>query len=311
MSLEKIKIWAVTDGSKGMISQVIGLSNQISKNITEIRTDLIFPWNKIQPGFLPVFKWIFKNNFPKDNEPNIIISCGRKSVYFSLYCKKVFKNLINIHIQNPKIPSKNFNFVISPNHDNINGSNIINSVGALHHINKNNKSTNQNLVTCIIGGDNQHYYFDNKEANKLCNKLLEIKKNQNDLELNIVTSRRTSNIVKKILIEKLKNIAKIWIGDGKNPYIESIQKSSYFIVTSDSTSMISEAAISGKPIYVHHLTFKRKSKRIENFHREFSDLGITKDLINFNHLGDWTYNSLNESERIAIIIKKRIIKENI
>ena len=311
MSLEKIKIWAVTDGSKGMISQVIGLSNQISKNITEIETDLIFPWNKIQPGFLPVFKWIFKNKFPKDYEPNIIITCGRKSVYFSLYCKKVFKNLINIHIQNPKISSKNFNFVISPNHDNINGSNIINSVGALHHINKNNISTNQNLVTCIIGGDNQHYYFDIKEANKLCNKLLEIKKNQNNLELNIVTSRRTSDIVKKILIEKLKNIAKIWIGDGKNPYIESIQKSSYFIVTSDSTSMISEAAISGKPIYVHHLTFKRKGKRIENFHREFSDLGITKDLINFNHLSDWTYNSLNESERIAIIIKKRIIKENI
>ena len=311
MSLEKIKIWAVTDGSKGMISQVMGLSNQISKNITEIKTDLIFPWNKIQPGFLPIYKWIFRNKFPKNNQPDIVISCGRKSVYFSLYCKKVFKDLINIHIQNPKISSKNFNFVISPNHDNINGSNIINSVGALHHINKYNKSINQNLVTCIIGGDNQHYYFDNKEANKLCNKLLEIKKNQNDLELNIVTSRRTSNIVKKILIEKLKNFAKIWIGDGKNPYIESIQKSSYFIVTSDSTSMISEAAISGKPIYVHHLTFKRNSKRIENFHREFSDLGITKDLINFNHLSNWTYNSLNESERIAIIIKKRIIKENI
>ncbi|MDA9628892.1 mitochondrial fission ELM1 family protein [Pelagibacteraceae bacterium] len=311
MSLEKIKIWAVTDGSKGMISQVIGLSNQISKDITEIKTDLIFPWNKIQPGFLPIYKWIFRNKLPKDSEPNIVISCGRKSVYFSLYCKKVFKNIINIHIQNPKISSKNFNFVISPNHDNIFGGNIINSVGALHHINKNNKRANQNLVTCIIGGDNQHYYFDNKEANKLCNKLLEIKKNQNDLELNIVTSRRTSNIVKKILIEKLKNIAKIWIGDGKNPYIESIQKSSYFIVTSDSTSMISEAAISGKPIYVHHLTFKRKSKRIENFHREFSDLGITKDLLNFNHLSDWTYNPLNESERIAIIIKKRIIKEKI
>ena len=269
MSLEKIKIWAVTDGSKGMISQVIGLSNQISKDITEIKTDLIFPWNKIQPGFLPIYKWIFRNKFPKNNQPDIVISCGRKSVYFSLYCKKAFKDLINIHIQNPKISSKNFNFVISPNHDNINGSNIINSVGALHHINKNNKSTNQNLVTCIIGGDNQHYYFDNKEANKLCNKLLEIKKNQNDLELNIVTSRRTSDTVKKILIKKLKNISKIWTGEGVNPYIESIKKSSFFIVTSDSTSMISEAAVSGTPIYVFHLKFKRKSIRIENFHKEF------------------------------------------
>ena len=75
--------------------------------------------------------------------------------------------------------------------------------------------------------------------------------------------------------------------------------------------MISEAAVSGKPIYVYHLKFKRKSKRIENFHKEFSELGITKDIINFNHLSNWTYNPLNESERIAMIIKKRIIKENI
>ena len=294
-----------------MISQVIGLSNQISKNITEIKTDLIFPWNKIQPGFLPVHKWIFKNQFPKHNDPNLLISCGRKSVYFSLYCKKIFKNLINIHIQNPKISSKNFNFVISPNHDNLSGKNIINSIGALHHLNKNNKNTVQNLVTCIIGGDNKHYHFDNNEANELCNKLIEIKNNQKSIELNIITSRRTSDKVKKILIQRLKNIAKIWTGEGKNPYIESIQKSSFFIVTSDSTSMISEAAISGKPIYVYHLAFKRKSKRIENFHKEFTKLGITKDIINFNHLSNWTYNPLNESERIAIIIKKKIIKENI
>ena len=75
--------------------------------------------------------------------------------------------------------------------------------------------------------------------------------------------------------------------------------------------MISEVAISGKPIYIFHLVFKRKSKRMENFHNEFAKLGITKDIININHLTNWTYNSLNESERIARIIKKRIIEENL
>ncbi len=311
MNLEKIKIWAVTDGSQGMISQVMGLSKQISSEITEIKTDLIFPWNKIQPGLLPIYKWTFKNKFPINDEPNILISCGRKSVYFSLYCKKKFKNLLNIHIQNPKISSNNFNFVISPNHDNFNGNNVINSIGALHHLKKNNKASNPKLVTCIVGGNNQHYDFKDKEANNLCNKLIEIKKNKKDIELNIITSRRTSDSIKKILIKKLKNIATIWTGDGKNPYKESIECSSFFIVTSDSTSMISEAAISGKPIYIYHLAFKRKSRRIENFHREFSELGITKDIININYLRNWTYNSLNESERIASIIKKRIIEQNI
>jgi len=311
LNLEKIKIWSATDGSQGMISQVMGLSKQISYNITEIKTDLIFPWNKIQPGFLPTYKWIFKNNFPIYNEPNILISCGRKSVYFSLYCKKKFKKLLNIHIQNPKISSKYFSYVISPNHDNLTGNNVLNSVGALHHLNKNDGPSNPNLLTCIVGGNNQHYHFNDKEANELSDKLIEIKKNKTDIELNIITSRRTSDLVKKILIKKLKNIATIWTGEGKNPYKESIQSSSFFIITSDSTSMISEAAISGKPIYIYHLAFKRKSKRIEKFHKEFSELGITKDIININHLSNWTYNSLNESERIARIIKKRIIEENI
>ena len=311
MNLEKIKIWAVTDGSQGMISQVMGLSNQISSNITKIKSDLIFPWNKIQPGFLPTYKWIFKNKFPINNEPNILISCGRKSVYFSLYCKKKFKKLLNIHIQNPKISPKKFSYIISPNHDNFRGINVLNSVGALHHLNKNDVASNPKLLTCIVGGNNQHYYFNKKEANELSNKLIEIKKNKKDIDLNIITSRRTSDLVKKILIEKLKNIATIWTGEGKNPYKESIQYSSFFIVTSDSTSMISEAAISGKPIYIYHLAFKRKSKRMENFHKEFTELGITKDIKNIKNLGNWTYNSLNESERIASIIKKRIIEEKI
>ena len=164
MKSSKLKIWAVTDGSQGMISQVMGLAKQISPNIREIRIDLIFPWNKLQPGFLPIYKWIFKNKIPHDEKPDILISCGRKSVYFSLYCKKKYHKLFNIHIQNPKISAKNFNYIISPNHDNFFGSNVLNSVGALHHFRKGNKNINSELLTCIVGGNNQHYYFDDKEA---------------------------------------------------------------------------------------------------------------------------------------------------
>ena len=309
MNFNKLKIWSVTDGSQGMISQVTGLAKQISPNIREIRIDLVFPWNKLQPGFLPIYKWIFKNKIPQDEKPDILISCGRKSVYFSLYCKKKYNKLFNIHIQNPKISAKNFNYIISPNHDKFFGSNVLNSVGALHHFSKANKSINSELLTCIVGGDNQHYYFDNKEADKLCEKLLELKNNHLNINLKVITSRRTSELVKNIIDKRLKNIASIWNGEGKNPYKEAIQSSAFFIVTSDSTSMISEAAISGKPIYIYHLPFKRKSVRISNFHDEFSKIGITRDLKNIKHLENWDYNLLNESERIGSMIKKRIIED--
>ena len=308
MNLNKLKIWSVTDGSQGMISQVNGLSRYISSNIVEIKTDVIFPWSKLQPGLLPTYNWIFKNNI-SNKQPDILISCGRKSVYFSLYCKKKFKNLINIHIQNPKISSRSFNYVISPNHDNFYGNNVINSVGALHQFEKSNITRKPNLLTCIVGGNNQHYNFSSNEADKLCKKLIEIKKFNTDIELNVITSRRTSDLLKKNLINNLSNIAKIWNGVGENPYKQAIQESSFFIVTSDSTSMISEAAISGKPVYIYHLPFKRKSRRIINFQNEFSNLGISRNINNIQKLEKWTYKPLNESERIARIIKEKLIQD--
>ena len=308
MNFNKLKIWSVTDGSQGMVSQVNGLSKYISTNILEIKADVIFPWSKIQPGLLPTYNWIFKNKISKE-QPDILISCGRRSVYFSLYCKKKFKKLINIHIQNPKISSKKFNYIISPNHDNYYGNNVINSVGALHQFEKPNVKSNPNLLTCIIGGDNQHYNFSYNEAYKLCKKLIQIKKFNSEIKLSVITSRRTSDLVKKILFKNLNNIAKIWNGVGKNPYKQAIQESSFFIVTSDSTSMISEVAISGNPVYIYHLPFRRNSKRILSFQNEFSELGISRNIKNIQKLEKWTYKTLNESERIARIIKEKLIKD--
>ncbi len=305
------KIWTLTDGSQGMVSQTKGLAFEFSNNIFEIKTDVIFPWNKIQPGILPVYKWIFKNILPKD-VPDIIISCGRKSVYLSIFLKKKFPQIINIHIQNPKISSKNFSFIVAPNHDNFKGKNVINSIGAIHNFKQENKINkkinNKRLISVIIGGENNHYLFRKEEGIKICNKIKELKKNNSNLDLLIITSRRTSNDIKNLLNTELSSIAKVWLGNGKNPYELCLYNSHFFIITSDSTSMISEASISGMPIYVYQLPFKRKSLRFERFHNEFKKLNITKDFNSAKQLNNWTYDKLDESKRIAGIIKKRIIE---
>ena len=115
---------------------------------------------------------------------------------------------------------------------------------------------------------------------------------------------------KNALKDKLKDIAIIWNENEKNPYTFALKNSEFFIVTSDSTSMISECAITGNPIFIFHLPFKRQSKRIEKFHEKFQKLNITKKLTDKDDLIPWTYDSLNESKRIASIVKERIIKEN-
>ena len=302
-----------------MISQVMGLAQQFSANIFPIRTKLLFPWSKLQPGFLPIFSWIFLNNLNLSFPPDIIVSCGRKSVYLSIYLKKKFKNTITIHIQNPKINFQNFNFIIAPEHDHIKGNNVISSIGALHKFTKKtieeqiDSSFNipkKKLISVLIGGNNHHYKFSVKEINKLSLKIQNMKKAYPEYNFLILSSRRTTHEMKKIIKENLEKIAIIWKENEKNPYTFSLKNSDFFIVTSDSTSMISECAFTGHPIFIFHLPFKRQSKRMEKFHEKFQQLNITKKLDNKNDLIPWSYNSLNESKRIASIVKERIIKEN-
>ena len=94
----------------------------------------------------------------------------------------------------------------------------------------------------------------------------------------------------------------------ENPYSFALNNSKFFVVTSDSTSMISECAFTGKPVFVFHLPFKRISKRIESFHREFENLKITKKFLDNIDLNPWQYETLDEAKRISGIIKERIIK---
>jgi len=301
-----------------MISQANGLAQQFSERVFNIKTELMFPWSILQPGFLPIFRWIFKNKIDFKNKPNIVISCGRRSVYLSLYLKKLFsKKIITIHIQNPKIHFSKFDFIISPNHDKIKGPNIIKSVGAIHQftneiIEKQNSFfpfiSNENLISFIIGGDNRHYKFSNKDVLDLINKIKNLKKRYPSFNFLIISSRRTDNKIIEVMKKKLKKIAYVWNGPNNNPYCFALKNSKFFIVTSDSTSMISECAFTGKPVYVFHLPFKRISKRMDSFHKEFENLKITKKFLDHVDLNTWQYKTLDEAKRISGILKERIIE---
>lgn len=315
MNISNKIVWAVTDGSEGMISQAKGLSQLLSNNVKNYKTDLIFPWSKLQPGYLPVFKWIFKHKINFLNKPDILITCGRKSVYFSLLLKKIFKKeIITIHIQDPKINPERFNYVIAPKHDELEGSNIIQSLGAIHQFTKEtienyNKDIgikySNNLVSIMLGGQNKHYKFSKKIVTELIEKIKRLKNKFPNCIFLVIGSRRTDETSIDLLKNKLNNTAYVWDKKTKNPYLFALKNSKFFIVTSDSTSMISECAFTGRPVYVYHLPFKRISKRISHFHSEFKKKNITRNFK--DNLEVWQYKPFDEAERIAGILKLRIL----
>ncbi len=77
----------------------------------------------------------------------------------------------------------------------------------------------------------------------------------------------------------------------------------------DSTSMISEAAITGKPIYVAQMPPIRSNKRFKKFFELFTSLNIIKDLVDLNQSNSvekWNYEKLNETKKISRYIKEQL-----
>ena len=114
--MTKLKGLLLTEGMHGMISQVEGLAKALDLDFTHEKIELSSFWKLVPPSLTPVKDFVFKNKI--DQNFNIVISCGRKSVIPSIFLKKKFGNkIMNIHIQDPKVSLNNFDYIIAPEHE--------------------------------------------------------------------------------------------------------------------------------------------------------------------------------------------------
>ena len=311
--MSKLKALLLTQGMHGMISQVEGLAKALNLDYTHQTIKLKKFWNYIPPKFTLISENILSEKFFCDAK--VIISCGRKSVIPSIALKKKFgKNILNIHIQDPKVALSNFDFIIAPEHDGLKGENVLTSKGALHYLTNDELAGNENylksrinvqkkIVTLIIGGPTKYYNYNDKVIDNIFSK---IKQNflDNSYQLIVVPSMRTPQKI----IDKAKNYFdedQIVIPNvDKKAYLCSLKKADHIIVTCDSTSMISEAAITGKPIYVAQMPTTKNNERFKNFFNLFVSLNVIKEL--GSSVENWTYNKLNETNKIADQIREKI-----
>ena len=68
--------------------------------------------------------------------------------------------------------------------------------------------------------------------------------------------------------------------------------------------MISEAALTGKPIYVANILPRKNDRRFQKFRNLFRELNIIRNLGEEEE--NWDYQKLDETNRVAKIIKKKI-----
>ena len=309
------KALLLTEGAHGMVSQVEGLAKALKLDFNHCFVNLKKPWRYFPINLVPVSKSVIDGKIPDQIENQVLISCGKNSIISSLFLKRNNKNLFNIHIQNPKVNFSNFDLIVAPEHDQIKGSNVLSTFGALHYITKQeienssnffskyNLSEKDKIVSLILGGPNRYYDFNEID---LGNIFFSIKNNFLDkgFKLILVRSRRTPDNIIDFAKKFFLNSAVIIDFVSKDFYLSALKLSKTIIVTCDSTSMISECAITQKPIFVAKMKAKRRNNRFEYFLNSFREKGIIKFL--GENTDNWSYPELDETKRIARIIKERL-----
>ena len=308
----ELKALLLTQGMHGMVSQVEGLARALGLIYKHQSIKLKPFWNLLPPKLTPISENLVKEKFVCDSK--VIISCGRKSVIPSIALKKrLGKEIFTIHIQDPKVSLKHFDLIISPEHDNIKGDNVLTTKGAIHYLTKKEIKDNLNylnvnkekkkLVAFIIGGPNKYYNYNEQAIQQLFTKIKTLF-TPDKYKIIIVPSYRTpEKIIKKAFDTFNFNHIVIKTVD-KKAYLSALALADISVVTCDSTSMISEAAITGKPVYIAMMKPNKNNRRFKKFYSLLTDLGITRELK--DSVEEWSYESLNEVNRVAPIIKTKM-----
>jgi len=311
--MSKLKGILLTQGMHGMISQVEGLAKALDIDYVHHTVELNNFWKLFPPKLTPISQSVFKKINSKDFD--VIISCGRKSVIPSIYLKKnSSKKVTNIHIQDPKVNLNNFSYVIAPEHDELDGGNVFSTKGAMHYLSrkeiednsdylKNRLDANKEYFLLILGGPTKHYDYSDENILNILD-LFENLISKNSLQGIVIPSMRTPKNIIELCKNKLSTNSLIIDNVDKKAYLSALSLAKYVAVTCDSTSMISEAALTGKPIYVADIPAKKNDQRIKKFKELFTKLNIIKKLD--NKLETWHYETLDETNRIAKEIKKQL-----
>ena len=154
-----------------------------------------------------------------------------------------------------------------------------------------------------MGGPTKYYEYSKKNIKGIFENLSNLNE-QSNFQLIVIPSMRTpKNIIQ---------YAKDYFGENhtiienvdKKAYLSALAISEKIVVTCDSSSMISEAALTGKPIYVANISPKKNDKRFQKFRNLFRELNIIRNL--GEEVEIWNYQKLDETNRVAKIIKEKI-----
>ena len=126
----------------------------------------------------------------------------------------------------------------------------------------------------ILGGPTKHYDYSIENISNILNLFGNLAE-KHDLQGIVVPSMRTPKNIIELSKDRLAKNSLVIETVDKKAYLSALSLSKYIAVTCDSTSMISESALTGKPIYVADIPAIKNDQRIQKFRKLFNQLNLS------------------------------------
>ena len=314
--------WVLTLGIAGMDSQSMGLARELADRaglrLVEKRIRPASPWRHLPPElwFAPLRCLAAGSDPLQPPWPDVVIGTGRLTVAPGAAIRKASGGRsFSIHIHHPGALCDRFDLVLVPEHDRLRGDNVITYRGGLNvprqdaldaaaaRFEARFEALPRPRVAVLVGGSNRCYRMTPAWA---CGFAAELRRmaEAEGASLLVTPSRRSDPAVLEVLKNALSGLPMwFWDGSGDNPYLAMLALADAFVVTPDSTNMVSEACSTGRPVLVARMP--GASAKFRRFHQVMHGSGFTRDFA--GELATWSYTPLRESPRIADLVVARMI----
>lgn len=320
-----LKVWAVTDGRAGIEAQALGLAEAIARRtLTQIDVKHVMlrsPWSWLPSGFVPAPRQTLtaESDPIAGPWPDVWIGCGRASIPLSMGVRAWSRRrTFVVQLQDPRVNPREFDLVVPPAHDGLDGQNVMPILGACHRVTQDKLASAlaeypvvlEDLpgprIALLIGGKSKRQDIGAARAQTIAGQMADLVRATGG-SLMATLSRRTGDAARLQFRARLApHCALFYEGDGPNPYFAMLAAADAIVMTPDSVSMPSEAAATGKPI--HFLEVDGAGGKLDKFVEQLEARGIARPFD--TPLAHWTYDPLRETDRVAAAVLTQLVARN-
>jgi hypothetical protein len=250
---QPVVVWAFTDGKAGHENQTRGLLSALARH-----RPVDARWIKV-PAYASVLSSLMTRRFLPGvglPPPDLLIGAGHRT-HLPLLAARRAHGGRSIVLMKPSLPRAWFDLCVIPEHDGVNGANVLTTRGALNPMEPGKKNMRTGLI--LIGGPSRHHGWN---ENEIFSQIETIITGEGDINWTLTTSRRTpSATTRRLRALTLKNLTVVPVTEtGPSWLSDRLVSAAQVWVTEDSVSMVYEALTANAATGVLSVPAKRESR---------------------------------------------------